>query len=427
MFSKLHLLVLGTLCVLCVVLAIALTTQGPRLSRTMLNETAGNQRYVLSFTTPIQPESLLVSINPEIEHETAVEGRTVYIRFLKPLSYDTDYNISLNVTDTSGANSRVTSSFSTTNPTLFYIKRNATEPDELRRTTIQAGSDTVIFSHDNILAHTVSSRSHMVAVSENDSIKLIHISRRQKEVTLPEGYQLRSMDGSSRHDRFIFTLQDQSLATSGWEYDPRKQQWNGLVSGVGGSLLGSIVKYAPDGQSLYYFDQNSNLVLNDPTDERDPTILGVYDSVARFLPNQKAILASRTNSFMVIPQNGSSEEAPERVQVSFQPQLLQSLTDYVYITQRLDASSGALTQYLIRLNENGSSEVLASEATANLLILSLDLSPNDQYIVTEEAWQPVVYDMALLNNKPGIVSSVIRNTATGEVLLTLDGFDVIWR
>jgi hypothetical protein len=187
------------------------------------------------------------------------------------------------------------------------------------------------------------------------------------------------------------------------------------------------VSYAPDGQSIYYFDQNRNLVLDNPSDNKPPTILGVFDVVTRILPNHKALLTGRSNGFDIVRPNGAIERAPEAIQLSFQPKILHTTQDFIFITQGLDATGTQLQQFLKIVDANNTVKTLTQESFNEMLFTQLSMSPNDQFTVMEQAYQPVIYDTVIFNNKPQEVFSVIRDARTGDTVRTLNGFDIVWR
>ena len=67
---------------------------------------------------------------------------------------------------------------------------------------------------------------------------------------------------------------------------------------------------------------------------------------------------------------------------------------------------------------------LADATISSKLLTSLQLSPNGEFALYEEADQPVTYDGYRINSKPRDVRTVVRDTTTGELILTLEGASV---
>ena len=104
---------------------------------------------------------------------------------------------------------------------------------------------------------------------------------------------------------------------------------------------------------------------------------------------------------------------------------MQAPDSFITITQRLN-SDNLLTQYLQRY-ESGESTTLFEATVQDRLLLGISLSPNDQFVATEEAVTPVVYDTMPLNSKPSLGLTYLRDAKTGKLVRTIEGFDVIWR
>jgi hypothetical protein len=129
-FNKRQFLTLLLLAIACIALALLVTLQGPRISQKVFDPQPANQRLILSFSTPLQEQSIQARITPEIAHDVQVEGRTLYILFSEPLPYNTAYTVSLSVTDTRNRSSEINTSFSTAAESLSYIHRGTNdEPD----------------------------------------------------------------------------------------------------------------------------------------------------------------------------------------------------------------------------------------------------------------------------------------------------------
>ena len=430
MFIKKHqyTLVFSVLIAISIVLAALITFGGPRVSRTILYESLDNQRFVITFNSPIENISSPISIHPEIPFETRISGRQITISFREPLAYATTYELSLSVTDDRTKSSNVTTSFDTRNPDMFYMKRSATGNDTIYQTKLNdIRSEVVVFSHPRILEFTVGESTLLVLTETNETRKLHLINRSEKEITLPNDDTIVGVDGTPQNNTFLITLQDQKFQLHSWLYISENDSWTEVVQDIGGSLTSSQASFTPDGETITYFDQNQALILDDPTDDRDGVSLGIFDAKRRFLPNMSGIFGSRSNQYVTISaEEGVETPAPEPIQTSFLPFVFNNQQDYVYIQQSFDSLTEQLTQN-IRTLINDTVTDIAAYSTDERLVLGMSISPNDEFFMTEEALQPVIYDNAPLNNKPQNVITRIRSTQSGDIIRQLDGFDIIFR
>jgi hypothetical protein len=402
----------------------------PRIRSTILDESLLRQTYTMQLNTAVQPEIDSFSISPDIKTDISVSKNSVTVLFTEPLRYNQEYTISYSVLTTEDSLVAMTSSFSTTTPDGYYLTRKIDEKDSIRKFSTENSSEPeIVYESDEIITYALSKTTFGVLENVDDSQQLFIIDNGTKnEVIFPANKKAEELHGSSTKDSYIMLLVDQTSYTSSlWEYSVTSNALVELVDEQGDAIKASDITYAPDGESIAYQDENRVLIMRNFNTTQSALTFGKFDNIRRFLPNEKALFGYRNNKPIAVKaSDGSFIEPPEQVELSYQALLMQDLESYAYFTQTFDSDKGELEQRVISLNDQGE-KVLYTASIEDSLLMSLDSSPNDQYLLIEAAPRPTIYDDRAPNAKPENAATTIYSRVTGTEVKKIDGFDIQWR
>jgi hypothetical protein len=263
---------------------------------------------------------------------------------------------------------------------------------------------------------------------EEDQIPYIIIDDKKSIVQLPANKTIDKMSASSSEDRYMFTLTDKtSYEKSIWVYMVESNNFNQLVNDKKEPISGSNALFAPDGKSIFYLDMKRSLIMLSEDPSQVPINLGAFDNVDRILPNEKGVFGFRNNNYTtILSLDGSEQLAPDNVQNNSLVQQFNSLVDYLFIEQVLDSDSIYLEQNLISYIDNKET-IISTNRVKESLVLVTSLSPNDEFVVVEEATQPVIYDGIYPNGKPKNGFTNIIDVNSGSTIKEIAGYDIKWK
>ncbi len=427
-FKKRFLIFMLPIIAFTVLMAIAVHFRGSYIQNTNLIDSNESQSYTMTMSSEISYINS-ISIKPDIRHRVDLDRYTIKITFDEPLKYASEYNLSLELTDVKQIKNNVSSSFKTTNPNIFYLARNTDGLDTIYETKIDNFQREIVYQSENIIFYALGKNSIFIVDYEKEAQKAkILLDDKEESVIIPNNYSIDSIDGSSVSDDFVFTLQDkETYERTLWKYNYELNVFKIIKSNDSESIKGFDAQYATDGKSIFYFDQSMAVNLIGEDSSRPPVSIGIFDEVSRILPLNKGLFGHKQNKYLtIVSSDGSELIAPETIQSSSMVQQRTNLEEYTYVKRELDDSQLDLLQLLIYYN--GSNEKILNQLNSKeRLILKSYLSPNDQYIVTEESNLPVIIDKLPRNSNAENVEFSITDIETGQTLLFEKGFDVKWR
>jgi hypothetical protein len=427
-FKKRLLLFVSPIMVLVFVFVFLVQYSGPRIRSIQLDDSLLNQQLVITFNADIASIEN-IEIKPDISFNFSHNNYQMFVTFTTPLQYNSNYEINMKATDTRGTSSFQTAKFTTLDPEIYYLNRSDTLFDSIYRTTLSSDVYDVVYEAESILLYDFTPSSFLV-VEDIDAQQIPLVKQGDKfiAVELPDSHTIDSVDGSHTQDVYIFTLVDtKTYRKSVWEFSAKNSQFVQLKDDQLRPIIGSHAQFAPDGKSIFYLDSNRSLVLLSSESTQVPINIGVFDTVNRILPNEKGIFGYKNNKFAtILSTDGSEQIAPKIVQSSSLTQQFNSLNDFVFIEQELDTNQLYLQQNLISYINNNK-KILSFNKVKESLILFTSLSPNDEFILTEEALQPVIYDGVYPNGRPKNGFTNFIDTKNGTITKTLTGYDVKWK
>jgi hypothetical protein len=400
---------------------------GPNIRNTLLKQDPTNQQLIVTFNADISNISDVV-IEPNIPLTYSYDTFQLFVNFEKPLKYNTDYSITLKATDTRNKSSVKTTNFKTINPNFYYLLRNDSVNDTISVSNVDSNESEVIYEAEEILLYDFTKKSMIIVENEQNTQKVVLKNNNKKEtLILPDNFLVDNLDASSTQETYVFTLVNSlTYEKSVWEYKVTEDYLYPVTDDQFRPVSGSSAQYAPDGKSIFYFNNNRSFVLLSDSRNQPPIDIGSFDSIQRILPNEKGIYGLRNNNYTtVLSSDGSQVDAPKDIQNSSLSLQFNSLTDYIYVEQQLDSNRLYLEQKLISFVEN-EANLIRSSRNEDRLILITSLSPNDEFLLTEESLQPVIYDGVFPNGKPKNGFTNIIDIHTGEILKTVNGYDIKW-
>jgi hypothetical protein len=400
---------------------------GPRIRNTALTQESNKQRLVITFNTDIETIDE-ITIKPSIPFTYNHDTFQLFVNFDKPLKYNTSYTVFLQTTDTRNKSSLQEAKFSTINPNFYYLSRSEVGNDSIVRANIDSNEEKTMYQSESILLYDFTSNSMMIVQKENGTQNtIIVMDNRPQSLSIPDGHNIDSLDASAVLNKYLLTLLDtNTYKKSVWEYSVPDQRLSPVLDDQSRQIIGSEALYAPDGKSIFYTNETRSLVLLSSDSSQPPINIGSFDAINTILPNEKGVYGLKNNSLItILSADGSEMVAPDSVQNASLSQQLNSLVDYVYIEQRLDSNRLHLNQELISLIDSKLNLLRVSPNKERLILKTL-LSPNDEFVLTEEAVQPVIYDGIYPNGKPKNGFTNITDVKTGTVVKSIQGYDVKW-
>jgi len=385
----------------------------------------------MSFASDIGNNIEDFTISPHIESTYAVSSTKITITFDEPLKYNQEYDVSFVATDSKNRSSTVKSRFKTSSVDGYYLTRsNSSEKDTIYRFSLNDDTaDSIIYEAEEIILYELAKNSFASLEQLGTDQKLYVITENKKQqVSLPTNQQVNAIKGSTTKNSYIMRFIDAKLFTSSlWEYDADDNELSEIFDEDGVPIRAGDIDYAPDGESIVFQDQNRVLQLRNDSTDQPPLVFGEFNTLRRFLPNEKALFGYRNNKPIGIrASDGSFIEPIKEIETSYQTIIMQDLESYVYLRQKFNDSEDSLEQSLISYSA-GKESIVTTELLDKTLFMSLDVSPNDQYVSLEEAAMPAVYDDKRPNSKPKNVSLSIYDRESGAKIKTINGFDIQWR
>lgn len=153
-FEALALVLTVTLVLLAAGLTVANAVQGPRVQSSSVDvvraSSSAGQRWIVDLDQPVVPETVELTITPDVDHRLDVEGRRLTVRLQRPLDLATVYTLRIVVTGSlTGAAGDVSEQVVTPPAETFLLHRPARSrsgaADSVLRTDVSTGTQETVF------------------------------------------------------------------------------------------------------------------------------------------------------------------------------------------------------------------------------------------------------------------------------------------
>lgn len=438
--------------------------QGPRISDVQVDpataiETAGSRAILTANQALVEIDPSQVTVEPSTPFTVDAAGRGVGVRFTAPLDDDTEYRIAVEGAQSVGGGPVVTleTTFRTPPAQVLMLERSADGDDVIYRSGLTPDAEReIVFAAPEIDDFRAASGVIVVSVREEDgSASLLLVDESGDDAapdtavpfTLPGDGVVMNLQISERGGLVGYTYSDlpgatgdpgrMSLLYTASLRDPAAEPEPVEVAGTAPSV--DTWQFIPDSTALLLIDFDSELVLVEP--DADPGLLGPalqIDAIAR--GTYTAIVERLTEGIVWIDLESGAEE--QIVEPDPSPGQLGKVlplptdegegpdgaagVDTIRQYAELDELGVPQAQAVVFVDADGDAREVMHVATPDVLMQTCT-SPSGQYVAATVAPDLVAnpYD-SMAQPMPGVLETRIVETATGDEVAVLDGFDISW-
>ena len=427
--------------------AVATIVSGPRITDVQVNPAAAAQasgaRLIVTTSLPLEQVQVeQVQVEPATEFAVDTAGRSVGVRFARPLWDDTEYTVTFSDVRGIGASNTATfsESFRTPAAEVFLLQRGGSSDDTIVRTDLVGAELEPIFKNQHIEDFRATNRYLVISVrDDNDQAALIVTDldgQNPRELSLPGDGFVTHLQSADRGDRIGYTFTDRELdETTGRESrlftasldrpeadptpieltgaDPRVAEW----------------RFVPDTDSILLLSFDGTLLLTDAVGEQ-ATALGAARAIDSIARGSTDALVERVEGRVVIDLSDASATPLVAPDASLGP--VGEVTALpgggtIRLAADLDATgtpTGGTSVALVAVD--GSTRPLLAVAQTDA-VLQICPAPSARYAAVLVAPDVATnrYDTYVLPI-PGVVQTRIIEIDSGDQVGTLPGFDISW-
>jgi len=452
-----------------VVLALLVTTSGPRVRHVVLQQgpdgevAAVNGGLTLVFDRPVTGDvARAVEVRPEVDRTVSHRGGRISVAFEENLRSNTEYTLALTpgtLRDDLGKpmSGGYSYRFATPEPSFTYLERNygEGEPDRIVEKGALSGESRTLFEAEQIKRHARAGDHLAVVVpcedspgSVTDELRLVDLDRggEGEPVRVPGEVQIDELAPSPAGPQFAFVTR--ALPEAGATGPEAKAYGNRLYLlevPEGGPELRAVdtlsdagnvasLLYSNDGQALLYRTLDGAHYLTGAPNDREakPSLLGSYGVEGGFdRTNTKlafqggdgvvGIYDAKTRRLRELPDLG----AGARISA---PAFLNTSDELLYREDLFDPSTGEL---LFRLNvadpATGRATPVAEVKPPAAFVDEPQASFDDRYVIVEATFDSLGLDDYAGNPQPRDSRLVIYDLKENRALdADIRGVDPAW-
>ncbi len=455
-FSLRVLLVIGVLAVLATAGAVAGLVQGPRVSDVSSEPAravqAAASRVVITANQALQKiEASQVSVTPAVGFTVDASGRTVGVRFDRPLAEGTTYTI--RVTDAQGAGGGASATLETAVTTprrdVFALRRSATGDDMIYRAALSrdgTSDETVIYTAPQIEDFRRTATGLVVSLIEDDRARLVEIDddgSNPQEIALPGAGTVTRLQVSDRGALVGYLFSDMGVENGGGREsqlmisslrEPDRQPTAFSVKDEALSVVSW--QFVPETSSLLTVAFGGDLMLSDPLGDDEPALLGTAVEIDDVSRGTYTALLAQMDGFSRVDLRTATDEplTPPKIEPSVEgatqvtPEKVHALAgdDVLWTMAQRDATGIPLARTLVA--ESGEEQrVLTTVTSSTTVVLDACPDPAGERIALTETTDLVTdtYDQHA-QPLPSRVATRVISAADGTELALLPGFDMSW-
>jgi Bacterial Ig-like domain len=460
-------LVVAGLIIGILVLALLVTTSGPRVRHVVVQSMRGDdiatvtQALSVDFDRPIQSSDFqgAVEIQPEVAYTVSHRNQQLNITFDQNLLSNTDYVLTIkpSIEDDRGKpmESAYTYEFTTAQPSFTYLERNY-DPGAIDQVVEQAPlsqTSHVLFGSDRIkfFARNASYLTVVLPRADNtDELRVVDLgTREERAIDIPRDVRVDNLRFSPVDNQFVFITRTTRKAGAGesdletykntlarYDIDSEKVQPIDTLSAKSSvpSVLSSheSVLYSSDGQALLYRALDGEYYLASATQTTASVLLGKYlDSGGFDRTNTKLTFLSGSNAMIYDAPAGAIREIPDDIRIDGRistPIFLHNSDELFYLKEPLDAKPGETLQaYTADADGETQEQVVDTQPQASFFgepVVSYD----DRYVLIEITSEPQDSDDYVGDPEPKDPRLVLYDRLDGKVIDsgTIRGIEPVW-
>ena len=452
-------LVIAGLSIGILVLALLVTTSGPRVRDVVVQNSSGNsiasvdQGLNVVFDRPITSSTdfaSAVEISPETDYTVSHRNQQLSITFNQNLLSSTDYVLTVRpvLEDDLGKQMgrEYTYEFATAEPTFTYLERNY-DPGAvdkiIQRAPLSQRSD-ILFGANRIKSFARND-SYLAAVTQRadrtDELRVVDLrTREESSVGIPRDVQVDGLSFSPVNNQFVFITRAipkasvdesylQTYADKLYRYDIDAEQLQPVDTLSDQGNIQSAL-YSRDGQALLYLTLDGEYYLTGATQTTEPTLLGKYGDSGGFdRTNTKLAFLSGSGVAIYDAQASKWQEIPNihvggRIST---PTFLHNGDGLLYLKDPLEAKGDTVQVYTANTDGKVEDQVVDLQQSARFFgepVISYD----DRYVLIEATFEPQGDDDYVGNPKPKDARLVLYDRFDNKVIDpgTTRGIDPVW-
>ena len=449
-------LVIALLIIGILVLALLVTTNGPRVRHVVLQSPKGggvssvNQALTVVFDRPIESDDFesAVDIQPKADYTVSHRNQQLNITFDQNLLSGTDYVLTLKplLEDDLGEQmkSEYTYKFSTAEPSFTYLERNydrgavdkviEREPLTQKSYVLLAKRRIKSFARNDKYMAVVTARA-----DNTDELAVVDIGTgEEKAVDLPSRVRIDNLKFSPTDNQFAFVesplpatdTADEYSAPSGdklYLYNADDDQMQPIVDLNEGSNITNLL-YSRNGQALLYQTLDNEYYLAGVTQTTEPILLGRYGYTGGFDQTNTRLTFLSGSDAMIYDAQAKEEQEVRNIRVGGRistPIFLHNSDELLYLRNPIGEST--LQIYTASADGDLEEQAVDTEPSAHFIADPV-VSDDDRYVLIQATFEPQGSDDYAGNSKPKDARLVLYDRFEGKVLDsgTTRGVDPVW-
>lgn len=437
--------VIAALSIGILVLALLVTTSGPRVRQVVVQNLSGdevantNQGLTVVFDRPIEGADFenTIDIQPEVEHTVSHRNQQLSISFDQNLLSNTGYVLTVrpDLKDALGGRMEREYSyeFTTAEPSFTYLERNygsgaVDSVDRIIQKAPLSQESHVLFGAGKIKSFARNANYSAVVLpraDNTDELRVIDLgTSEEKSVDIPSDVRVDNLKFSPAGNQFIFVTRGRL-----YRYDIDGEQLQPVDASSDEGKLKSAL-YSPDGQALLYQTLDGEYFLTGAAQTTEPSLLGKYVGSGGFdRTNTKLVVQPIGGDAIYDAQAGELRDLPDirlggRIST---PTFLHDSDELLYLREPLGAEPGETLQ-VCTVDADGKVEKQAVDAQASTKLFDEPaVSYDDRYVLIEATFEPQGDDHYLGNPKPKDARLVLYDRSDGKVIESgARGVDPVW-
>lgn len=438
------------------VLAVLVTTSGPRVRHVVEQSLTGNglasvnQTLTVVFDRPIESEDFesAIEIEPEVDYTVSHRNQQLNITFDENLLSNTRYLLTVRpvLEDELGEQmeSEYTYEFSTAEPSFTYLERNygRGEMDKVIERAPLSGESRPLFGAERIKFFARNDRYLAVVLpraDNTDEVRVVDLgTREERPVELPSGERIEVLKFAPTENQFVFSARSIPTSDTGgasseasggrlYRYDIDTEQLQPIVNLSAEGGIESVL-YSRNGQALLYRTLDREYYLTGAAQTTEPTLLGKYGDTGGFDRTNTKLTFLSGGDAMIYDAQANEEREVRSIQLGGRistPMFLYNSDELIYLREPI----GVKTLQIYTANADGELEeqVMDLEPPARYYDEPV-VSYDDRYVLIEATFEPQGDDDYVGNSHPKDARLVLYDRFDGKVIDpgTIHGIDPVW-
>ena len=413
-------MVIGGLTVGILVLALLVTTSGPRVRNVAVQNQTGerissvSQGLTVVFDRPIVGSDFesAIEFDPEVEYTVSHRQGQLSITFDQNLLSNTEYMLTIKPGIEDEAGRRMEGEyryeFTTAEPSFTYLERNYDRgvADRIIQRAPLSGESQILFGEDRIKSFARNGRYLAVVVLRPDNTDELRVfdleTLEERSLDIPANMRVDNLRFSPTDNQFVFI--PRAFGVDADDPDSETYAYNNKLYryDIDGDQLqpvdtssdkGNVERalYSRDGQALLYKTINGSYYLTGATQTTETTPLGIYNDSGGFDRTNSKIAFQFASGATIY--DAQAKETQELSQIGSggsisAPTFLHNSEELMYLWDPLNEKAGTKTKvYVASADGEVEEQVVESQPEERFLDYPV-ISYDDRYVLVEATSEP---------------------------------------